>query len=307
MARLIGCFTSTPHSAAHAGKTLVSLSKQTVPLDVIYWFYPHYSKRFDMTYPPVTLPPFSHDFRSSLRVIQVEDYGPNTKIAPLLDIDDVHDKDSILIFDDDTVYAPQTVETLVAASQAKPGIGVGINGHTFKAVPFHFSNTLAFRSKQLVTWYNQVRVMLCSGMVLYPRSMFPNSTQEYMAVVRRMDCFELNDDHVMAHLAYTRGVPLFLVSCESSQHYKQEGALLGTNATQKCEIKMMLKGFLPLPWAEMVTVIVAAVLLCYVAYKIMMLQSAASQSPRPGVAPAGRAPRAPAQTRATGTSQSPAA
>lgn len=258
MGKLVGCFTSTPHSVKHVKRTLDSIMTQSLQLDVIYYFYPRYSHRFDMEYPPMTLDAAQYP---NVQMIRTEDVGPNTKIAPLLDLKSVGPDDSIIIFDDDTVYNSNAVQKLVNA--ASPHSGVGFCGHTFAYVPFQMAFRHALPSRQNDAWYNRVRVLLCQGMVLYPRSMFPQSTQEYKDIVATLDCLHLNDDHVMAHLAYAKGIPLYLVSLKETTytHNIQRGALSGTNATAKCEMRMMVRGLLPLPWIEIATVLIGLVLL----------------------------------------------
>ena len=141
--RLIACFSSTPFSIFHAKKTLISLQLQTLPPDEIHWFLPDYSKRFQIKYPSI---PFDTDEFSTLTVHRVEDLGPNTKIAHLLDLQGIQDDDRIIIFDDDTVYDSRAVQTLVQS--ARNNQGTGFLGHTFVHVPFQYKIRSSFGNAQ---------------------------------------------------------------------------------------------------------------------------------------------------------------
>ena len=214
------------------------MHSQTLPPDEIHWFLPEFSKRFQIQYPDV---PFDTAHFPNLTLHRVEDLGPNTKIAHLLDLDGIEDDDRIIVFDDDTVYDPRAVQTLVRAAGTSQGCG--FLGHTFVNVPFQYKIRSAFGDAQRPRWFNRVRVMLCAGMVNYPRKMFPKSSKQYKELLAQHSCLNLNDDHVMAIFAQQSKTQLFLVGKHRSTDETQPGALKGLT-TARCQVRLHLHGLL---------------------------------------------------------------
>ena len=255
---VIGVFTSQPKSINRAEDTIRSIMTQTRAPDEVLWHYPYYCKRFKCDYPEV--PDWVSKY-PKLKVVRCDDYGPSTKIVPLLDRKDIPVDSSILIFDDDTIYHEKCVETLVRL-QTKH-VGVGFSGHTFYTKPFQFTAKPFGESR--IALSNRVRILLCSGMVLYPRKMFALSSVEYMTIISKHPTFQLNDDHVYGHLAYKSGVPLHLIKSPGTIfHECRDGHLSGMNHTKDAEIQMFMRGMLGLPMAEIAVIVSMLIAFMYV-------------------------------------------
>ena len=130
MHKLIGVISSQPKTIANSRKTFESIKNQTKQLDTIYWFYPKKSKRFDIDYPEV--PKWTSEYKN-LSVIRCEDYGPATKIIPLLDMD-IDQNSRIVIFDDDCEYPKNNIELL--DKNFKDNLGLGFMGSLRTYIPF---------------------------------------------------------------------------------------------------------------------------------------------------------------------------
>lgn len=261
---VIGVFTSQPKSVIRAEDTIRSIMNQTRPPDEVFWHYPYYCKRFKCVYPEI--PDWVLKY-PQLKVVRCEDYGPSTKIVPLLDRKDVPVDSSILIFDDDTIYHERCVETLMRL-QSK-NVGVGFSGHTFYTKPFQF--TANHDGELRVALSNRVRILLCSGMVLYPRKMFALSSEDYMKIISIHPTLWLNDDHVYGHLAYKSGVPLHLIKSPGTIfHECRDGHLSGMNHTKKAEIQMFMRGMLGFPVAEIAVIISTLLAFAYVIVVVVL-------------------------------------
>ena len=170
-------------------------------MDIIYWFYPRFSKRFKIDYPEV--PEWVSKY-NNLEIIRCEDYGPVTKIIPLLDMN--IEKDSkIVIFDDDCEYPDNNIEIL--DKNFSYDTGLGFAGSLRSYIPFLnlIKSGNAFKVNG-VSFLNKVNIMLCSNMLMFPRSMFPNSSQEYLNDMEKIEGSFLNDDLINYYYAYKNNI-----------------------------------------------------------------------------------------------------
>lgn len=257
MSDIIAVVTSTPSSMHNAEPALLSILSQTQQPSVFRWHLPKFFKRTQNFYDPV--PQWVRKY-PQIEIINCEDDGPITKVTPILD--DIGHK-RLIIFDDDVVYHPNTIEILDRAQRTKPNSVVGTIGHTFKYVPFHTSKRQAFGSQAGISWFNQVSVLLGTGMLLIPSDFFGKLNRtKLMQLVDTDSGFALNDDHTIAHLAFVAQIPMFVVPCPDATPYVQNQlCLTGTNATMQLEIRMLFHRKLTLPTAEILAAIVIVFLL----------------------------------------------
>ena len=122
MTRVVGTLTTMPHRYNFLHKTLLSLHSQSYKLDNIYVTVPYISKRLNVPYPDI--PP---EILSLCTIIRSEDYGPITKIYGGL-IRENDPSTVIITFDDDRIYPPELVSSLLENHNRYPNCAIGSAG-----------------------------------------------------------------------------------------------------------------------------------------------------------------------------------
>lgn len=127
MPKVVASLSTLPPRGDHLALTLESLLVQSYKLDAIYVNVPYSARRAQG---PIEVPPCLTELSRrapQIAVLRTEDFGPGTKLLPALQ--QVRDRDAIVItFDDDMIYDPRVVATLVAASTAHRHWAVGFCG-----------------------------------------------------------------------------------------------------------------------------------------------------------------------------------
>jgi hypothetical protein len=119
--RVVVTLSTIPSRAMHLRSTLNSLLAQTTPADRIMLALPAHSKRENRPYPAVT----ELNIPAGIDVVQTQDLGPATKVLPAVSAE----RDAIIIVvDDDVIYPPHFIETLVAAHNAHPQKALAYRG-----------------------------------------------------------------------------------------------------------------------------------------------------------------------------------
>lgn len=181
--RVVASYTTLPSRYDVLKRSILSLKDQTHPLDTIYLTIPERAARLNKEYPPIP-----EDLEALCTVIRIDtDYGPLTKIYGAL----ISEKDPntiIISCDDDVIFSPNHVETLLKHHKSYPksaicGTGALIGrGLPFISIvstvkPFHeWSGFTGFEVNK-----NGRRVDLIFGVagVLYTRNMFPSNESLY--------------------------------------------------------------------------------------------------------------------------------
>jgi hypothetical protein len=121
--RLVVTLSTTPARARHLAATLRSLIDQTVAPDRIVLALPRVCRRDGSAYPdPSTL-----RLPGGVDILPCDDDGPATKLLPALVVEPAA---CLVVVDDDVIYPPDFIETLLAAHRATPRAVVGYRGVT---------------------------------------------------------------------------------------------------------------------------------------------------------------------------------
>lgn len=257
--RVVAVVSSTPHSLPHAHRAFRSILSQTRPPDQIRWHLPLFSVRFRVEYPAV--PPWFEEFRGAIQIVRCEDFGPATKTIPLAGTCALSAHDRVLVFDDDTVYPPGAVESLLLQASGRR-VGVGVLGQSFRWVPWQYACRGAFSTPPGLHEVNRVDVMLGSEMVLYPAELFARQRDTLLRYQRQHPLLFLNDDHLYAALAHEMSIPLYLVPSPARLgRHDNRGKLTGTNHPMRLQLWMMATGRLPPPVAEVGSIVALALVL----------------------------------------------
>ena len=105
--------TSIPSRLNNLTDIFECLNNQTVLPDCVIINYPYFSLRLNETYPILLLDDIQKSVKYKIYINRCYDYGPITKIYPLLDINFINPDDKIIIIDDDNYYNLLLIENLV--------------------------------------------------------------------------------------------------------------------------------------------------------------------------------------------------
>lgn len=121
--RVVVTFTTLPDRYNVLQKSLVSISQQTHRVDAIYLTVPRICKRLNKPYP--VLP---KEITDNCIIVECDvDYGPITKIYGAL-VSEADPETIIISCDDDTIYDPKFVETIVKYGKKHPDIAISGTG-----------------------------------------------------------------------------------------------------------------------------------------------------------------------------------
>eukprot|EP00755_Sulcionema_specki_P033796 Sspe_Gene.101549::Locus_76136_Transcript_1_1_Confidence_1.000_Length_2470::g.101549::m.101549 len=197
--RIVVSLTTTPQRVFHLHPTLDSLLAQIMRPDVIYLNLPYYSRRFKKEY---EVPDYLHDY-SKVVVNRCEDYGPATKLIPVLDKET--DPDTLIItVDDEYRYPPQMIQDLVHQHQQAPHAAYGYAGQNIER-DSDKPLGLAVRSADIAEYHagpSAVDILEAFLGAVYRRSFF--NADELKDIAK--ECWTTDDIWFAAHLA-SRNVP----------------------------------------------------------------------------------------------------
>lgn len=192
--RVVGSLTTLPGRYPKLFRTLNSLHAQDHPLDAIYLGIPKESRRLKQPYPEL-----SDEIKQLCTIVPCDnDYGPCTKIVGGLLSED--NPDTIIIsFDDDVIYSPNLVSSMLQHHIKYPDVAVGSSGILLK-YGFPFYSTI---SNCAGNWNNMTGFELTSdgrsvdalcgfSSVLYIRKFFPSNDKLYDEFLK----YPLMDDDV---------------------------------------------------------------------------------------------------------------
>lgn len=114
--------TTTPKRLLNISETLKSLLDQSMQVEKIYLNIPY---RLKKTGQPYIIPTYLQNLKS-IEIVRCEDYGPATKLLPVLN--KVKPDDMIIYLDDDNIYPYRLVENLVTGSKKYPNCAICIAG-----------------------------------------------------------------------------------------------------------------------------------------------------------------------------------
>ncbi|MGN6099725.1 MAG: glycosyltransferase family A protein [Devosia sp.] len=119
--RVVVSLSTIPSRVDHLRSVLHSLLDQSVPADRIILALPAHSARENRPYPPrsaLRLPP-------GVDVLDCPDLGPATKLLPARAAEPGA---ALIVVDDDVIYPPRFIETLLMAHRKLPGAALAYRG-----------------------------------------------------------------------------------------------------------------------------------------------------------------------------------
>jgi hypothetical protein len=181
MIRVVGSITTIPGRYPKLLRTLRSLRNQDHPLDTIYLGVPNESRRLKQPYP--ALP---DEITQLCTVIPCDnDYGPCTKIVGGL-LREEDPETIIFTFDDDVVYSPNLVSSMLEHHKKYPNCAIGSSGILLKyGFPFYSTISNCSNSWNTMTGFEltpegrSVDALCGFSAVLYIRKFFPTNDRLY--------------------------------------------------------------------------------------------------------------------------------
>jgi hypothetical protein len=201
--RVVVSLTTIPSRIVQIKAVLNSLIDQTVPAHKIVLALPDVSRREKREY---TLPAFLSDSQA-ITVLRCVDWGPATKLIPMLLAEPAPDT-LILAVDDDTIYPPDLIANLLAWHAQHPDATIGLRG-------WSLPDTLDWRATQTVYGTQLDHPLRCDvltgtwGFMVQPR-FFDEQLLDYAAYPH--EAFFVDDVWFNGHLA-RRHVPRLIVPC----------------------------------------------------------------------------------------------
>ncbi len=247
-------------------------------IEAVYIQYPKKCTRLDMEYPPVPDWMKSHD---KIKVnTDAEDWGPATKVISMCEILPVDSTHGVILFDDDRIYTDVWIENLMNGFDHHDGhAAVAYQGTLRKDIPFQYNkynmpSTVKQHNKEQ---HQRFSIVKTAGLVIYPRRALPNRNQDFIKLIEkyRNKRSLFNDDMILAGLCYKNLVPIFILPIEKHQHKhwldvnndkdNDTWSLSALPNHVKPQIvlarAMATNGDLGVPWTELTTVIISAVIL----------------------------------------------
>ena len=135
--RVVVSLTSLPSRLLHLPRILDLILNQTVLPDALYVNIPYFSSREQRPYvlPPSLLSYLSslpEKFRSLVNINHcLPDYGPATKLIPTLQAEQPVDPSTLVVtVDDDLIYPPFYLASMISAARRYPNAALGLKGYT---------------------------------------------------------------------------------------------------------------------------------------------------------------------------------
>lgn len=122
--RVVVSLSTIPSRVSRIGDIIACLQQQTYPIDQIYLNIPYTSHREGVSYPEL---PSNLDL-TNVQVIRCQDYGPITKLYPVLQYE-THPNTIIITVDDDLIYRSDRIETLVRWCVQYPNAAIAGSGY----------------------------------------------------------------------------------------------------------------------------------------------------------------------------------
>lgn len=188
--------TTSPTRILMLRETIESIMEQTVIPDIIILNIPYIFKRTGERYTNIPGYLLSND---RVLINRCEDIGPATKILPTIDLVN-NDNDTIISIDDDIVYCPTFIETLVEKSREFPNSA--ITGSSFV-----YSTEYNYKNNEL---YYDSEVAEGFAGILYKKWFLSNWQHDIDIDSLPKICY-VSDDIMLSNLLKKRGINIVLL------------------------------------------------------------------------------------------------
>lgn len=187
--------TTSPRRLNMLQETIESIMGQTILPDIIVINVPHIFKRTGETYDEI---PEYLSKNDRVLINRCDDIGPATKILPTINLVQ-QDDDTIISIDDDIIYCPTFIQTLIKKSSVFPNSA--ITGTSFSYI--HDYNPM---SREM--YYNSEVVEGFAG-VLYKKWFLANWEDDLDITTLPKECY-VSDDLILSNLLKKRNIHIVM-------------------------------------------------------------------------------------------------
>lgn len=200
--RIVGSMTTLPDRLSFIKTPIKYILRQSVPLDILYLHIPLKTmKNKEYNIPSDFLDDIS-GFHTKVIINRCDiDYGPITKLAPILEIEKNPDT-YIVTFDDDIIVHKDVIKCLKNRIRLYERACVGFSGICRGTFPFYFQYVIDNNKDHPVDWIQGVHV------VMYKRDFFTNIEDliTFGDDTPLKDILVFNDDHRISSYLSSRNI-----------------------------------------------------------------------------------------------------
>ena len=201
--RVVISLTTTPSRITRLGPTLRSLLTQDYPLTAVYLAVPRHSVRENRTY---TVPAVLARHPTISILDSERDWGPATKLLPMLRAERERPETLVIAVDDDNVYPREMVSTFVRWSSTLPDAALCFRGWRVPSSGRWRDGRAVFGTRVDTPTPMDV-ITGCGGILVKPR-FFDAAVFDYDAAPR--SAFFVDDIWISGHLARRR-IPRYVI------------------------------------------------------------------------------------------------
>jgi len=213
--RCVGSMTTLPSRFEIIIEPLKAILRQSDPLDLMYLHIP----KVTLKGKPYVIPDnFMENFDglpTKLVINRCEkDYGPITKLAPIIDVEE--DPDTyILTFDDDMMVHRNVVKKMKEKIRKIPDTCLAFSGICVGSFPFYYQGVLCNEEDQPVDWIQGVHV------VAYKRSFFTTVEElvTYGDDTPIKHSLLFNDDHRTSSYLASKNIPRVAINHDIRENF----------------------------------------------------------------------------------------
>lgn len=242
--RIVVGLTTIPSRVKYLKTIVAALGDQSRVPDAICVSVPRISSKENAKYP---LKEIAREIESvspkpgvTKVVVVDQDYGPLTKLAGMILSEENRPGTLLITADDDQLYGPTFVETMVSGAEKYQGCAVCLCGHVLGKPPFLWgfrcSRSDANPVSKAMFLNAGTRVTVVSGWCgcAYPRWVFPGKgmdpSMEDLRLSGTMPLLHRHDDLYISVWLYLLGVPKVVIKYDGPHHdeelsHAREGAL----------------------------------------------------------------------------------
>jgi hypothetical protein len=168
--KIIVTLTTIPERINKIKEVLLSIKNQSVEINKLYINIPQ----------NYIIPPSIYEFIPEIEIIRVEeDYGPITKLLPLIDLIDIKEDIWVLTIDDDIIYNNNHIYNLINSIEkynTNKMIVYGYIGLNITNIKNSYEDKYKFSS---INNESEVSILEGYGTILYHRSVFKDDFKIY--------------------------------------------------------------------------------------------------------------------------------
>jgi hypothetical protein len=198
--RIVGSMTTLPGRIHNIKIPIKSILSQTLKLDVLYIHIPQKTlngKTYNIPHN------FLSEYKDRIIINRIpQDFGPITKLAPILDLE-TDPNTYIITFDDDIVVNRRLLQAYINKLEKWPNTCLAMSGVCKGNIPFLFQFVVNNKKDHPVDWIQGVHT------VMYKRSFFTttNDLVLFESQGPMSNILMFNDDHRISLYLASRGVP----------------------------------------------------------------------------------------------------